>query len=75
MANTEMSARVKRSERMPIDIKTAFEKKVEEFDTLTDACEFFGFSRVTLNNLLTKGTGKPSTIGLIKEKLNESTAA
>lgn len=74
MENSTISVRVKRSEKMPFELREAFTKKVGSFDTLTDACEFFGFSRVTLNNLLSKGSGKPSTIELIKEKLKTEAA-
>lgn len=63
------SNRPRRSERIPDDIMTAFKEKVDSFDTKEDAVEFFGFSRVCLNNTLLRKSAKPSTVGIIRQKL------
>ena len=63
------SNRPRRSERIPEDVMTAFKAKVESFDTKEDAIEFFGFSRVCLNNTLLRCTAKPSTVAIIRQKL------
>lgn len=62
-------ARVKRSEKLQTAELNAYKKKVYSFDTKIDAAAFFGFSVVTLDAVLLKGSGKPSTIKTIREKL------
>ena len=52
-----------------------FKKAVKAFDTKIEAAEFFGFSLVTLDNVLLKGSGKPKTIEIIIEKLYPKEAA
>ncbi len=61
--------RVRRSEKLTSAEKRAYSNKVASFDTKIDAAEFFGFSVVTLDAVLLKGSGKPHTINLIRKKL------
>jgi hypothetical protein len=62
--------RKRRSEKMSKEEHKAFIKWVNSFDTKTDAVVALGISRPTLDNLIFKGSGKPDTIKLIREKLN-----
>ena len=64
--------RVRRSEKMTSSERNMFSRKVDSFDTKVDAAEYFGFSRVTLDNILLRGSGKAKTIELIREKLKQS---
>lgn len=70
---TASNNRVRRSEKLNPEEKKVFSKKVASFDTKRDAAEYFGFSTVTLDAVLLKGSGKPGTIELIRQKI--STAA
>ena len=67
--NTKSTSRPRRSERLTKDEMKALKEKVASFDTITDAVEYFGFSRVALNNTLIRGTAKPSTVAIIREKI------
>lgn len=67
--NAIKNNRPRRSEKLTDDLMQAFKEKVDSFDTITDAVEFFGFSRVALSNTLLRGTAKPSTVAIIREKL------
>lgn len=71
---SNQTTRARRSEKMLPEERTAFSEKVREFDTIVDACEFFELSRVTIDKLLYKGSGKSSTIALIRKKLGIATA-
>lgn len=55
-------------ELLPDEVK-AFKKKVDSFPTKYDAALFFGFSQVTLDNILMRKSGKESTITIIREKI------
>jgi hypothetical protein len=61
--------RRRRSELMDKELKSAFKKYVAGFPTKTDAAIALGVSRVTLNGLISRGSGKPETIQAIREKL------
>jgi molybdenum cofactor biosynthesis enzyme MoaA len=70
--NMEISMeRKKRSEQMTKEECRAFKKYVATFPTKIDAAFALGFSRITLDSVLLKGSGKPETIRLIREKLND----
>ena len=62
--------RAKRSEKMSKQERSMFSKRVFSFDTKIDAAEYFGFSTVTLDAVLLKGSGRPNTIKMIREKLS-----
>lgn len=62
--------RKRRSEQMTKEEFSAFKKYVQSFPTKIDAAATIGVSRVTLNGLLFRGTGKPETIRLIREKIS-----
>lgn len=47
----------------------AFKKKLGEFRTKQAASRFFGLSTITLDAIELKGTCKPSSLVIIKEKL------
>ena len=66
---TTIKTRVRRSEKLTPTEKKAYSRAVAAFETKIDAAEFFGFSVVTLDAVLLKGSGKPHTINLIREKL------
>lgn len=66
---TIAKTRVRRSEKLTAEEKKAYSRKVASFETKIDAADFFGFSKVTLDAVLLKGSGKPYTINLIREKL------
>lgn len=53
----------------------AFVKYVATFPTKLDAAFAVGVSRLTLDAVLLKGSGRPDTIQMIREKLNETKAA
>lgn len=69
------SKRPRRSEELSEELMQAFKDKVESFKVKEDAVEFFGFSRVCLNNTLLRGSAKPSTVAIIREKLGIADAA
>lgn len=69
MNNTAQSQRVRRSEKLTPQEHRDFKKHANSFDTRIDASQFYGFSLVTLDAVLLKGSGKPSTVQLIREKL------
>lgn len=69
---TRLKNRVLRSEKMTKEEKKSFDKMVESFDTKRDAAIFFGFSTITLDALLLKGSGKPGTISLVRDKLKQA---
>ena len=66
---TITKTRVRRSEKLTAEEKKAYRRIVNAFETKIDAADFFGFSKVTLDAVLLKGSGKPHTINLIREKL------
>jgi len=68
-AKIATGSRPRQSEKLTSTEMKAFEKMVKSFPTKTDATEFFGFSRVTLRNVLIGGSGKPSTISIIRSKI------
>lgn len=67
--------RQRRSVKLSKEDFARFKKAVKSFETKIDAAEYFGFSLVTLDNVLLKGSGKQNTIDLIKSKINQSHAA
>lgn len=67
---TTLQDRKRRSEHMTKDEHKAFHKFVSQFPTKIDAALAIGVSRVTLDAVMFKGSGKPETIRLIREKLN-----
>ena len=67
--------RVRRSEKLTPTEKQAYDELVETFDTKIDAAEFFGFSVVTLDAVSLKGSGKPGTIAIIREKIGTAEKA
>jgi len=66
---TAVKTRVRRSEKLTTTERKAYEKLVASFDTKVDAAEFLGFSTVTLDAVLLKGSGKPATIAIIRDKI------
>jgi len=66
----QVTERVRKSARLSPEMHSAFKRKVKAFDTKIDAAEYFGFSTVTLDAVLLKGRGKPSTIETIINKVN-----
>ena len=69
METTETKRRrPRRSEKLTEADKNALLNKIEELGTKYDAAIFFGFSVVTLDNLLLRGSGKESTVKTIREK-------
>jgi hypothetical protein len=70
-----IKTRVRRSEGLSPEEWREYKKKVDSFEIKLDAMEFFGFKTVnTLDNIYLKGTGHPSSIATIREKLNLQTA-
>jgi len=67
--------KVRRSEQISKDDFRAIQKFVESFLTKEDAAEALGLSRVSLTNLLQRGTAKTKTIQLIREKLEQAARA
>lgn len=61
--------RQRRSVKLSSEEYRGFKKTVKSFETKVDAAEFFGFSLVTLDNILLKGSGKPKTIEIIRDKI------
>lgn len=71
MENIGNSERKRKSERLTSEERRQFERLVKKFPTKLDATEFLGFgSRNTLDNILRAGSGHPTSIALIREKLN-----
>lgn len=66
---TTKQRRPRRSMKMLPDELALFLQKVESFETKEDAMEYFGLSRVTLRNISIGGSGKESTIKIIREKI------
>lgn len=67
--------RKRRSEKMSKEEHRAFLKYVSQYPTKIDAAIAVGVSRVTLDAVLLKGSGKPETIQIIREKLSQTQAA
>jgi hypothetical protein len=67
--------RKRRSEQMTKEERRAFAKYVATFPTKIDAAAALGISRVTLDAVSLKGSGKPETIQLIREMINDLIAA
>lgn len=64
--------RKRRSERMTKEEHKAFTKWVASFQTKLDAAYVVGVSRITLDAVLLKGSGKPETINTIREILKNA---
>lgn len=64
--------RNRRSEKMTKEERRALRNYILAFPTKFDAALALGVSRPTLDNLIFKGSGKPRTIKLIREKVVES---
>lgn len=75
MNNAAKSQRVRRSEKLTAQEHRDFKKHANSFDTKVDASEYYGFSLITLDAVLLKGSGKPATVQTIRQKLAESKAA
>lgn len=69
-----MIPRKRKSEAMTKEEIKAFNKWVNSFPTKLDAVEALGVSRTTLDSLIFRGSGKPETIAVIREKIAESEA-
>lgn len=67
---TNTRPRPRRSVKLMPDEMKALVKKVGSFDTKYDAALYFGFTQVTLDNILLRGSGREATISLIREKLS-----
>lgn len=69
METTTTRPRPRRSVKLTRQEMTAFKGKITELGTKYDAALFFGFSQVTLDNVLMRGSAKESTVITIREKL------
>lgn len=72
MEQTNSRPRPRRSMDIEPELMKAFEKKVKSFPTKYDAALFFGFSQVTLDNVLLRKTGKERTVTTIREKISSA---
>jgi hypothetical protein len=72
--NITMKDRIRRSEPMTKDEHKAFTKWVQSFPTQLDAAAVLGVSRITISNLVFKGTGHPDTIKKVREVINRKAA-
>lgn len=63
--------RIRKSERLLPDERKKFKQYVDSFETKIDCAESLGLSRVTLDRLIFKGSGKPETIEIVREALNK----
>lgn len=61
--------RPRRSLELTSEDMRGLKAKIKELGTKYDAALFFGFSIVTLDNVLLRGSGKESTVMTIREKL------
>lgn len=61
--------RKRKSEKLTAEEKKQFNKYVDSFDTKLDCAEALHISRVTLDRLQSKGSGRPETIAIIREAL------
>jgi hypothetical protein len=68
----QIKPRIRRSEIMTKEEHRAFEKWVKSFPTQLDAADVLGYSRVTLMNVVIKGSGKPETIQRIREVIKQT---
>lgn len=71
----QIAQRQRRSEKLTPEEFKAFKKEVAAFDTKIDAAAAFGFSVVTLDAILLKGTGHPNSIKLIRQFFTQKLAA
>jgi hypothetical protein len=65
----QMESRKRRSEQMTKEEHRAFIKWVHSFPTKIDVAYVLGVSRITIDSVLLKGSGKPETIHKIREKI------
>lgn len=65
-----MIPRKRRSESLTRDEVKVFSKYISTFPTKIDAAFALGVSRITLDSLILKGSGKPETIATVREKLS-----
>jgi hypothetical protein len=61
--------RPRKSEKLSADERAAFDRYIASFDTQYDAALDFGYSTVTLQNIVLRGSGKPGTVATIREKI------
>lgn len=61
--------RKRKSEKLSSEERKQFNKYVESFDVKTDCAEALNISRVTLDRMMFKGSGRPETIAIIREAL------
>lgn len=66
--NFQIGTRRRRSEQMTKEEHKAFTKWVQSFPTQIDAAIALGVTRITIGNLVLKGSGSPETISKIREK-------
>lgn len=62
--------RKRRSEKLTKSEHDALLKYIQSFPTKFDASLAIGISRPTLNLVIIRGSGRPDTIAVIKEKLD-----
>jgi hypothetical protein len=65
----QMDTRKRKSEPMTKEEHKAFTKWVRAFPTQLDAADALGVSRITISNLVLRGSGKPETIEKIRVKI------
>ena len=65
------TTRNKRSEEMTKEEFISFLKWVNRFPTKVDASEALGVTRITLDNLINKSSGKPETIAKVRNEISQ----
>lgn len=66
MSTKKIRTRPRKSERLTVAEHEAFKKWVKSFHTKHDASLAFPFSKITLDAVLLKGSGKPDTCAAIR---------
>lgn len=67
---TLINPKSRRSEKMTQQELILFRRYAYSFSTQVDAAHDLGVSRITLQNVLAKGSGKPSTVEMIRSRIN-----
>ena len=65
----QATPRERKSEKLTAPERKLFEKFVNSFDTQLDAAAALEVTRLTLYNVRTKGSGRPSTIEKIRKAI------
>lgn len=65
------SDRKRRSEKLTQEERRSFRKYVESFDTKQDCAIALGITRPTLDNIIHKGSGRPDTVQIIRDRISE----